>query len=362
MPVNESTLPTTSLPPCNVNAEGMLRLPDAPKAWTAAAIAERYEGILLGDPERPASHLAAMEHAREGSVCLVANAQHRRGLSSCPGAVLLWSDTLDPPDAACLQYSTVIRLAQPQRVFAELGSHFQTRRHCRAGCSPAAWIDASAEIDPTAQVDAGVWVGAGSRIGAGVCLSTGVYIGRDVQIGAGSYLYPGCKIMDGVHLGQSVLLHPGVVIGADGFGYVAHAGSWIKQEHVGAVRIGDGVEVGANSTIDRGTLTDTVIGDGVKIDNLVHIAHNVRIGEHTAIAGCVGIAGSARIGRHCAIGGGAGILGHLEIADHVTIHAMTLVTRSIAHPGRYASGIPHQEASVWNRTLAILRRLHRHPL
>jgi UDP-3-O-[3-hydroxymyristoyl] glucosamine N-acyltransferase len=162
-----------------------------------------------------------------------------------------------------------------------------------------------------------------------------------------------------VEIGERVVLHPGVVIGSDGFGLANEDGRWLKVPQLGSVRIGNDVEVGAATTIDRGSLDDTLIADGVKLDNLVRVAHNVRIGAHTAIAACVGISGSARLGSHCRIGGGAGILGHLEITDHVVITAMTLVTKSINRPGVYSSGVPAQENALWNRNNARFRCLDR---
>jgi UDP-3-O-[3-hydroxymyristoyl] glucosamine N-acyltransferase len=160
------------------------------------------------------------------------------------------------------------------------------------------------------------------------------------------------------HVGERCILHSGVVIGADGFGFAPTQGRWEKIEQLGAVRIGNDVEIGANTCIDRGALEDTVIGDGVKLDNLIQIGHNVRIGEHTAMAGCVGVAGSARIGAHCTVGGGAVILGHLELADHVNVSAATVVTRSIRQPGHYSGVFPFDDNAAWEKNAATLRHLH----
>jgi UDP-3-O-[3-hydroxymyristoyl] glucosamine N-acyltransferase len=177
-------------------------------------------------------------------------------------------------------------------------------------------------------------------------------------LGAHSRLGPRVVLGRGCAVGERCILHAGVVIGADGFGFAAHEGRWEKIEQLGAVRIGDDVEIGANTCVDRGALEDTVIEQGVKLDNLIQIGHNVRIGAHTAMAGCVGVAGSARIGAHCTVGGGAIILGHLEVADHVHVSAATVVTRSIVKPGQYSGVYPFEENASWERNAATLRQLH----
>jgi UDP-3-O-[3-hydroxymyristoyl] glucosamine N-acyltransferase len=178
------------------------------------------------------------------------------------------------------------------------------------------------------------------------------------SLGAGSSLGPRTVLGRRCSVGERCILHPGVVIGADGFGFAPHQGRWEKIEQLGAVRIGHDVEIGANTCVDRGALEDTVIEDGVKLDNLIQIGHNVRIGAHTAMAGCVGVAGSARIGAHCTVGGGAIILGHLELADHVHVSAATVVTRSISKPGQYSGVYPFDENAAWEKNAATLRQLH----
>jgi UDP-3-O-[3-hydroxymyristoyl] glucosamine N-acyltransferase len=318
-----------------------------------------FGGEVIGDPARRAFSLAPLARAGERDIAFVAGARHLAALQGSAAGVVLLGRGLATPDSLDLSRRSHVLVANPHACFARLSSLAGNRRRFTPGIEAGASIDPDAVVEPSARVCAGARIGAGSRIGAGVHVGAGVFIGDRVEIGAGGYLYPRCTILDDVRIGRAVIVYPGAVIGGDGFGFAADQGEWIKVEQLGTVVIGDHVEIGANTTVDRGALDDTVIGDGVKIDNLVHIAHNVVIGAHTAIAGCVGIAGSARIGSHCAIGGGAGILGHLEIADHVTIHAMTLVTRSIREPGRYASGVPHQEARDWNNSLAALRRLGR---
>ena len=324
-----------------------------------ATLARLVGGELEGDPGRRIRGLATPERASEDRLAFVMRADDPPpGLAqSHAGALLVPADLPGdrlPATAAC------IRVASVYPAYARISQALAANaRRREAGVAASASVDPSAQVDPEAAVGAGAVIAAGARVGAGAVVGARAYVGRDARIGARTFLHPGACVLDGVVLGDRCIVHAGAVLGADGFGFAPEDGAWLKIEQVGGVRVGDDVEIGANSTIDRGALEDTRLGDGVKIDNLVHVAHNVEIGDHTAIAGCVGIAGSARIGRHCAIGGGAGILGHLRIADHVTIHAMTLVTRSIDRPGHYASGVPHQEARLWNRTLARLRRLGR---
>jgi UDP-3-O-[3-hydroxymyristoyl] glucosamine N-acyltransferase len=183
-------------------------------------------------------------------------------------------------------------------------------------------------------------------------------IGAGATIGADCIIHNGARIGAGVEIGARAIIHPNAVIGADGFGMAEEDGRWIKVPQLGRVVIGADVEIGANTTIDRGTIGDTVIEDGVKLDNLIQVAHNVRIGAHTAIAAMTGIAGSARIGRHCTIGGAAGIIGHVEIADHVHIDAGTMITRSITKPGRYSGLFPFDDNASWEKNAATLRQLH----
>jgi UDP-3-O-[3-hydroxymyristoyl] glucosamine N-acyltransferase len=202
-------------------------------------------------------------------------------------------------------------------------------------------------------------------VGPGACIGPAAYIDSHSVVHSGAHIGEATRIGPRVHIGRRCvigargILHPGVVIGADGFGFAPNQGRWEKIAQLGAVRIGDDVEIGANSCVDRGALEDTVLGDGVKLDNLVQIGHNVQVGAHTAMAGCVGVAGSARIGAHCSIGGGAIVLGHLELADHVQISAATVVTRSILQPGLYTGVFPFDDNVQWEKNAATLRQLHR---
>ena len=228
---------------------------------------------------------------------------------------------------------------------------------------PQPGVDTTAVIASGVNVPASVSVGPHAVVGADVCLGEnvvigpGCHIGEGVVLGAGSRLYANAVIYHGCSIGRNCIVHAGAVIGADGFGHAEDGGRWVKIPQIGRVMIGDEVEIGANTTIDRGALDDTVIEEGVKLDNLIQIGHNCWIGAHTVIAGSVGIAGSARIGRHCRIGGAAMILGHLEIADGVTISPGSMITRSIAKPGTYTALMPFQAHKVWLRTAAHIRHL-----
>jgi UDP-3-O-[3-hydroxymyristoyl] glucosamine N-acyltransferase len=210
----------------------------------------------------------------------------------------------------------------------------------------AARIHPSAVIDPEADVHETALIGP-------LCV-----VERGAKVGAHSQLKSRVTLGENCHIGERCIVHAGVVIGADGFGFALHQGTWEKIEQLGAVRIGNDVEIGANTCIDRGALQDTVIEDGVKLDNLIQIGHNVHIGQHTAMAGCVGVAGSARIGAHCTVGGGAIILGHLSLADGVHISAASVVTRSIKQPGQYTGLFPIDDNSAWEKNAASLKQLH----
>jgi UDP-3-O-[3-hydroxymyristoyl] glucosamine N-acyltransferase len=217
---------------------------------------------------------------------------------------------------------------------------------------PSAHLASDVSVGPLAVVEAGVQVAEGAVIGAHC------FVGRDANIGAKTRLAAHVTFGERCVIGARGLIHSGVVIGADGFGFAPTEGRWEKIEQFGAVRIGDDVEIGANTCIDRGAIDDTVIGDGVKLDNLIQIGHNVRIGDHSALAGCVGIAGSAIIGKHCTIGGAGMIAGHLELVDHVHISGGTLVSRSIKKPGQYTGVFPMDDNAAWEKNAATLRQLY----
>jgi UDP-3-O-[3-hydroxymyristoyl] glucosamine N-acyltransferase len=218
-------------------------------------------------------------------------------------------------------------------------------------------VDATAVVDPAASVGAFASIGARSRIAAGTTIGAGCVIGEDCVVGEDCDIGPRVTLVRRIRLGRRVLIHPGAVLGADGFGLAMEGGRWLKVPQLGGVAVGDDCEIGANTTIDRGALDDTVLEEDVRLDNQIQIGHNVHIGAHTAMAGCSAVAGSARIGRYCLIGGGAGVLGHLELCDRVIVTAMSLVTHSIREPGEYSSGTPLMDNRSWRKSAARFKQL-----
>ena len=302
-------------------------------------IVERLGGELHGNPELAIKGLAPLESASSEQLSFLSNPKYQNQLAaSAAGCVIVGPQMRE----AALQRGACIVSEQPYLYFARVTQLWKKRRVQAATPlrHPSAVIDPLADVHPSARIGALCVVERGARSGADTELKSRVTVGEDCVIGA------------------RCLLHPGVVIGADGFGFAPNAGTWEKIEQLGAVRIGDDVEIGANTCIDRGALQDTVIGDGVKLDNLIQIGHNVRIGAHTAMAGCVGVAGSAVIGAHCTIGGAANILGHLELADGVNISVASVVTRSILKPGHYTGIFPIDDNAVWEKNAASLKQLH----
>jgi UDP-3-O-[3-hydroxymyristoyl] glucosamine N-acyltransferase len=248
----------------------------------------------------------------------------------------------------------------PYLYFARLTQWWaqRTRSAPPVGVHPSAVVAVDAVLGDGVSVGPLAVIESGAVIGAGVVIGAHGFVGECVEVGAGTRLAPRVTLMTGTRLGARCLLHGGVVIGADGFGFAPTEGRWEKIEQLGGVVIGDDVEIGANTCIDRGALDDTVIGQGVKLDNLIQIGHNVQVGEHSAMAGCVGVAGSARIGKGCTVGGGAIVLGHLSLADGVHISAASVVMRSLARPGQYSGVFPLDDNASWEKNAATLRQLH----
>ncbi len=307
---------------------------------------------LDGDPDARVTGVATLQHAVAGQLSFLANRAYRQALgqTSATAVVLAPEDAGQCPSAALIH-------PNPYAAYARAAALLHPPPGVEPGVHPSAVVSAAAEIHPAASIGPHVTVEAGARIGAGVRLGPGCVVMRDSVIGVGSTLVARVSVGPGVRVGDRCLLHPGVVLGADGFGIAQDAGRWLKVPQIGGVVIGDDVEIGANTTIDRGAIGDTVIEEGVKLDNQIQVAHNVRIGAHTAIAAMVGIAGSTRIGSHCMIAGQAGIGGHLEICDRVVLMGRAMVTNSISEPGMYGSGIPVEEVREWRRGVARYRQL-----
>lgn len=319
--------------------------------YSLAEIAARFGGQVLGDAQAAVSQIATLEKAGQGEIAFLANAKYRKQLDDSHAAAVI----LGPADAELTQRPRIVA-DNPYSYFARLSAFLNPLREYASGIHPSAVIDPGAQVSPDAHIGANVWVGEGAIIGASSVVLAGCRIGEYVTLGEHVRLYPNVSVYHGCSLGNHVIVHSGAVIGADGFGIAMDEGRWLKIPQIGRVIIGDHVEIGANTTIDRGALDDTVIEEGVMLDNQIQVAHNVRIGAHTAIAGCVGIAGSARIGQHCRIGGGAIILGHLQVADGVEVSAGTVITKSIAK-GSYTGTYPFTDNYAWRRNAAHLRHL-----
>ena len=316
------------------------------------ALVRDFGGILIGDDAILISGIRTLSAAGPGDISFLSNSKYRSQLSATRAAAVI----LGPQDQAATDIPRIVA-DNPYAYMAKVSALLHPPVHPPVGIHPSAVVDVSAKIAPDAAIGPHAVIAAQAVIGSGASIGAGCYVGAAVEIGARTCLHAGVTIYPACQLGQRGIYHSGVVIGADGFGLAPENGRWLKVPQVGRVIIGDDVEIGANTTVDRGALEDTVIEDGVKLDNQIQIAHNVRIGAHTAIAACVGIAGSTVIGKHCVIGGAAMFVGHITVADGVTISGGTLVSKSINTPGTYTAmwaAAPHRE---WLKTVAQLRRL-----
>lgn len=321
-------------------------------ALTLAQLAEQLDAELRGDSTITVSGVATLTEARCGDVSFLANPKYRRYLAGTQAAAVI----LCAADAAGAT-TPVLVTENPYAAFARAVRALNPLPTPRQGIHPDATVAPGAHIAASAWVDAGCVIEADASIAAGVQMGPACIVGAGVSIGEDSRLVARVTVLAAARIGKRAMLHPGVVIGSDGFGMAQVDERWEKVPQVGGVWIGDDVEIGANTTVDRGALGATIIEDGVKIDNQVQVAHNVRIGAHTAIAACVGISGSSSIGRHCTLAGGVGIVGHLEIADHVHITGMSMVTRSISRAGTYSAGTPLMETHLWRRNAVRIKQL-----
>ena len=320
-------------------------------------IASLLGGALIGDAGLEVLRIAPLETADAASISFLSNPRYQAQLIASQAACVIVGPAMR--DIAAARGAAII-CADPYLAFARLTQWWaaQTRSRPPPGVHASAVVEEGALIDASASIGALALIGRGARIGAGAVIGAHCSIGEAAEIGAGTVFKPRVTLSDACRIGARGIVHSGAVIGADGFGFAPSEGRWEKIEQLGAVLIGDEVEIGANTCVDRGALGDTVLEDGVKLDNLVQIGHNVRVGAHCAFAGCVGVAGSAKIGRHCTAGGGAIILGHLEIVDHVHITAATVITRSIHKPGQYSGAFPFDDNASWEKNAATLRQLH----
>ena len=314
---------------------------------TLGEICQLIQAEPTGDPERPISGVATLQNAQSGELSFLANRSYYPQLKDTKAAAVLLSET----DRAHCPVAALV-VPDPYLAYAKVLRHFHQTPDIIASVHESAVISKAADLHPRTHIGAHVSIGDGAHIGAGVYIGAGCVVGEHVVIGRGSRLLANVTLCHGVRIGKDALLHPGVVIGADGFGMAADAGRWLKIPQTGSVVLGDDVEVGANTTIDCGTLEDTIIEDGVKIDNQVQIGHNAHVGAHTAIAGCAALAGSVKVGRRCLIGGGTCINGHIEIADDVTITGMSGVTNSIKQAGVYSGAMTTTASRTWLKNTA----------
>lgn len=322
------------------------------QAYTAAEIAAHTGLELRGDGAVRIEGVASLGAAQPHQLTFLANPRYRAQLQDSRAGVVI----LQPEEADSFN-GTALLAADPYVAYARAATLFERREATDPGVHPTAVVDESAEIDPGAHVGPHSFIGARTTIGPGAVIGPGCTVGEDCEIGPGTELVARVSLVRRVRMGARCVVHPGAVIGADGFGLAMEQGQWIKVPQLGGVRIGDDCEIGANTTIDRGAIDDTVLEDNVRLDNLIQIAHNVHVGAHTAMAGCVGIAGSTRIGRYCMLAGQVGVAGHLEICDRVTVMAKSMISHSITEPGEYASGIPATPAREWRRTAVRIRQL-----
>ena len=319
-------------------------------------------GELVGDTASVASvridRIGPIEGASPSTITFVSNPRLQSLLATSVAGCVIVGPALR--DAASLRGATIVT-QDPYLYFAKLTQWWalRTRLSAPVGVHASAVVDPSARIAASASIGALTVIEAEAEVGEGAVIGAHCFIGSGARIGAGTQLKARVTFHERCSIGARGMLHSGVVIGADGFGFAPTEGRWEKIEQLGAVQIGDDVDIGANTCIDRGALGDTVIGNGVKLDNLIQIGHNVRIGDHSAIAGCVGIAGSAVIGKHVMMGGAAMIAGHLEIADNVFISGGTLVSHSIRKAGHYTGVFPIDENAAWEKNAATLRNLYR---
>lgn len=316
-------------------------------AITLQQLSDHLGLSFCGDPDIQIKNVASLGSANSGDLSFLVNTKDRKSIEQSNCSVVIVRNEFDvtpfeksfifSPNPQ-LSFIDAIELVRPDKKPV-----FKVGIDASARISDSAVIGDNISIGPLTVIGDHVIIGSHSRIGAG-CI-----IEDNARLGNQCHLHSRVTVFQGVEIGSRCIFHAGAVIGSDGFGLVEHDGHWVKVPQVGTVIIGDDVEIGANTTVDRGALDDTIIEQGCKLDNLIQVAHNVRIGAHTAIAACVGIAGSAIIGAHCKIGGAAVILGHLKVADNVMVTAMSLVTKDIKHSGVYSSGTPLMENSQWHK-------------
>lgn len=319
--------------------------------YTLRHIAYLIQAELQGDPDTVITGINALDKAKKGDIAFLDNARYQKYLPDTHASAVI----LSANDSVNCKTNALVT-ANPYLAYAKVAKLFEKALTKIAGIHPSAIIGKNCQIHSTASIGPNAVIGDEVIIEADVTIGAHCVIGERSIIGANTRLWSGVTLYHAVNIGRGVIIHSGAVIGSDGFGNANEKGAWFKVPQLGGVRIGDNVEIGANTTIDRGALEDTIIEEGVRLDNQIQIAHNVIIGAHTAIAACTGIAGSAKIGKYCLIGGGVGIAGHIEIADKVMITGMSGITHSIKQPGVYSSTMPAMESKKWWKILAYLHK------
>jgi UDP-3-O-[3-hydroxymyristoyl] glucosamine N-acyltransferase len=324
-----------------------------PLRLTAAEIARATQGEVEGNAAVVVTGFAPIDHARPGDLTFIAQSRYFSCLDKTPASVVLVDGGCP---AAKPEGPVLIRVANPYFAFVQVAKDFFQPPAPAPGVHPTAIVDKSARLGENVAIGPYVIIEPECEIGGASCIGALCFIGRGARIGRRTVLFPQVHIAHGVQIGNEVIIQAGSVVGSDGFGYVKHEGAYHKIPHVGAVILEDGVEIGANCGIDRGTFGETRIRRGTKLDNLIHVAHNVVIGEHTVIAAQSGISGSTQIGSHVTIAGQVGFVGHIEIGDNTTFGAQAGVTKSIP-AGLTVSGYPAKEHQQARREEAALRRL-----
>jgi UDP-3-O-[3-hydroxymyristoyl] glucosamine N-acyltransferase len=322
---------------------------------TLADLAARFGCELHGDGNSIVDGVGTLANAGDRALTFLANPQYRTQLKKTRAAAVVIEARYQ---AECPVAALVA--VNPYATYASIARFLHPGRAPKPGIHPTAVVSPDATVAETAQVGAHVFIGPRTQIADAVIIDPGAIIASDVMIGSSTHIGARVAIMDETRIGERCVLYPGAVIGSAGFGYAREEGGWLAVPQLGKVVIGDDVDVGSNTTIDRGAIEDTVIESGVKIDNLVQIAHNAHIGEHTAIAAMAGVAGSTKVGRRCMIGGAVVIVGHISICDDVLVTFHSSVMRSITEPGTYSSGLDADKAARWRRNAARLRRLDDH--
>ncbi len=321
-------------------------------AISLGELAARFGCELRGNPDTLVERVGTLANADNRSVAFLSESRNRRELAKTRAAVVVLDHTAAD---GCPTAALVCK--NPRAIFARITDVLHPGPVYPPGIHPSAIVSPSARVDASAHVGALAIVGDRAVVGPRAYVGQRSIVEEDVTLDEDVRLVAGVTLCRGVTIGARTVIQPGAVIGADGFGFAPEQGRWVKVPQIGSVRIGPDVEIGANTTIDRGAIEDTVVEEGVKLDNQIQLGHNVRIGAHTVIAGCTGISGSTVIGRHCIIGGACGIAGHLTIGDHVVITGFGMVSRSLAGPGVYSSGLPITESKIWRRQVARVRNL-----